>query len=142
MTVSKNEKGLWDVQFYYKDYRGKNTKKHKRNFKTKKEAVEWANKYIDQQSHNLNMNFSSFCQLYREDMKERLRENTVRTKDYIMERINDCFSPQRVGEGNYRTESRIKRHIQERFYYEKLCLFLRYGSREEGKHTADRGCST
>lgn len=85
MTVSKNEKGLWDVQFYYKDYRGKNTKKHKRNFKTKKEAVEWANKYIDQQSHNLNMTFSSFWKLYREDMKERLRENTVRTKDYIME---------------------------------------------------------
>lgn len=85
MTVSKNEKGLWDVQFYYKDYRGKNTKKHKRNFKTKKETVEWANKYIDQQSHNLNMTFSSFWKLYREDMKERLRENTVRTKDYIME---------------------------------------------------------
>lgn len=85
MTVSKNDKGLWDVQFYYKDYRGKNTKKHKRNFRTKKEAVEWANKYIDQQSHNLDMEFSSFWQLYREDMKERLRENTVRTKDYIME---------------------------------------------------------
>ena len=85
MTVSKNDKGLWDVQFYYKDYRGKNTKKHKRNFRTKKEAVEWANKYINQQSHNLDMDFSSFWQLYREDMKERLRENTVRTKDYIME---------------------------------------------------------
>ncbi len=85
MTVSKNDKGLWDVQFYYKDYRGKNTKKHKRNFRTKKEAVEWANKYIDQQSHNLDMDFSSFWQLYREDMKERLRENTIRTKDYIME---------------------------------------------------------
>lgn len=85
MTVSKNDKGLWDVQFYYKDYRGKNVKKHKRNFRTKKEAVDWVNKFIDQQSHSLNMDFSSFWQLYREDMKERLRENTVRTKDYIME---------------------------------------------------------
>lgn len=85
MTVSKNDKGLWDVQFYYKDYRGKNVKKHKRNFRTKKEAVDWVNKFIDQQSHSLDMDFSSFWQLYREDMKERLRENTVRTKDYIME---------------------------------------------------------
>lgn len=85
MTVTKNEKGLWDVQFYYKDYRGKNIKKHKRNFKTKKEATEWANKFISQQSHNLDMDFSSFWQLYREDMKERLRENTVRTKDYVVE---------------------------------------------------------
>lgn len=85
MTVTKNTKGLWDIQFYYKDYRGKNIKKHKRNFKTKKEAVEWAEKFIFQQSHNLDMDFTSFWQLYREDMKERLRENTVRTKDYIVE---------------------------------------------------------
>lgn len=85
MTVSKNSKGLWDVQFYYRDFRGKNVKKHKRNFRTKREAVEWAEKYIIQQSHNLDMDFASFWQLYREDMKERLRENTVRTKDYIVE---------------------------------------------------------
>lgn len=85
MTVTKNKKGLWDVQFYYKDYRGKNIKKHKRNFKTKREAIEWAEKFSVQQSHNLDMTFSLFWQLYREDMKERLRENTVRTKDYIVE---------------------------------------------------------
>lgn len=85
MTVTKNSKGLWDVQFYYKDYRGKNIKKHKRNFKTKKQAVEWAEKFIVQQSHNLDMDFTSFWQLYREDMGERLRENTIRTKDYIVE---------------------------------------------------------
>lgn len=85
MTVTKNNKGLWDIQFYYKDYRGKNVKKHKRNFKTKKEAIGWAEKFIVQQSRNLDMDFHSFWQLYREDMKERLRENTVRTKDYIIE---------------------------------------------------------
>lgn len=85
MTVTKNKKGLWDIQFYYKDYSGKNIKKHKRNFRTKKEAIEWAEKFTAQQSHNLNMDFSSFWQIYREDMKERLRENTVRTKDYIVE---------------------------------------------------------
>lgn len=85
ITITKNEKGLWDIQFYYKNYRNENKKKHTRNFKTKKEAIEWANKFNNQQSHNLDMDFSSFWQLYREDMKERLRENTVRTKDYIVE---------------------------------------------------------
>lgn len=85
MTVTKNKKGLWDVQFYYKDYRGKNIKKHKRNFNTKKEAVQWAEKFIVQQSHNLDMDFASFWKLYRDDMKERLRENTIRTKDYVVE---------------------------------------------------------
>ena len=85
VTVTKNSKGLWDVQFYYKDYRGKSTKKHKRNFRTKREAVEWADKFIRKQSHNLNMTFQSFWELYRDDMSQRLRENTVRTKDYIVE---------------------------------------------------------
>ena len=85
MTVTKNDKGLWDIQFYYKDYRGKNVKKHKRNFRTKSEAVKWAETFKIQQSHSLDMTFASFWELYREDMKARLRENTVRTKDYIME---------------------------------------------------------
>ena len=64
MTVTKNTKGLWDVQFYYKDYRGINMKKHKRNFRTKKEATEWAERFIVQQSHNLDMEFETFWQIY------------------------------------------------------------------------------
>ncbi len=99
MKPIKNAKGLWDIQFYYRDYRGKNVKKHKRNFKTKKEAVEWANKFIIQQAHNLNMDFASFWQLYREDMKERLRENTVRTKDYIVElKILPYFGAKKIAD--------------------------------------------
>ena len=60
MTIKKNKNGLWDVQFYYKDYSGQNVKKHKRNFKTKKEAKEWAEQFISQQSCNLDMDFQSF----------------------------------------------------------------------------------
>lgn len=99
MTVTKNNKGLWDIQFYYKDYRGKNIKKHKRNFKTKREAIEWKEKFVIQQSHDLNMNFISFWQLYREDMAERLRENTVRSKDYIVElKILPYFGDKKIAE--------------------------------------------
>lgn len=99
MTVSKNSKGLWDIQFYYKDFRGQNVKKHKRNFKTKKEAIEWADKFIAQQSHNLDMDFTSFWQLYMDDMKERLRENTVRTKDYIVElKVLPYFGKKKVAD--------------------------------------------
>lgn len=99
MTVTKNSKGFWDVQFYYKDYRGKNMKKHKRNFRTKKQAVEWAEKFIVQQAHNLDMDFASFWKLYREDMRERLRENTIRTKDYIVElKILPYFSEKKMAD--------------------------------------------
>ena len=73
MTVKQNEKGLWDVQFYYKDWTGKSVKKHKRNFKTKREAVAWVNQFTMQQAHNLNMDFKAFWEIYRNDMKERLR---------------------------------------------------------------------
>lgn len=68
-----------------KDWTGKRIKKHKRNFKTKREAVAWANQFTMQQSHNLNMDFRSFWEIYRNDMKERLRENTMRSKDFIVE---------------------------------------------------------
>lgn len=84
MTVNKNDKGLWDVQFYYKNFQGKNVKKHRRNFKTKKEAIDWANSFLSQKAPNLDMDFGSFWQLYRDDTAERLRENTIRTKNYIV----------------------------------------------------------
>lgn len=85
LTVTKNEeRGYWEVFFYYKDYTGKRKQKHKRGFRTKKEAVAWAEQFIVQQSHNLDMTFKSFWELYRDDMSHRLRENTVRSKDYIV----------------------------------------------------------
>lgn len=99
MTVTKNTKGLWDVQFYYKDYRGINMKKHKRNFRTKKEATEWAERFIVQQSHNLDMDFEAFWQIYRADMGQRLRENTLRSKDYIVElKILPYFGKRKITE--------------------------------------------
>ncbi len=99
MTVKQNEKGLWDVQFYYKDWTGKNVKKHKRNFKTKREAVAWVNQFTMQQAHNLNMDFKAFWEIYRNDMKERLRENTMRSKDYIVElKILPYFGNRNISE--------------------------------------------
>lgn len=99
LTVKQNEKGLWDVQFYYKDWTGKRIKKHKRNFKTKREAVAWTNQFIMQQSHNLNMDFRAFWEIYRNDMKERLRENTMRSKDFIIElKILPYFGDKNISE--------------------------------------------
>lgn len=99
MTVTKNAKGFWDIQFYYKNYQGKRMKKHKRNFRTKKEAVSWAEEFILQQSHNLDMDFESFWKLYRNDMEQRLRENTLRSKDYIVElKILPYFGKRKIAE--------------------------------------------
>lgn len=77
--------GKWEVFVYVADHTGKKKLKHKREFKTKREAVSWGEQFKLQQSSNLDMKFKAFWELYREDMNQRLRENTVRTKEYIVE---------------------------------------------------------
>ncbi len=100
MTVTKNEeRGYWEVLFYYKDFTGKRKQKHKRGFKTKKEAVAWAEQFIHQQSHNLDMTFEKFWELYRDDMSQRLRENSIRTKEYIVElKVLPYFGQKKVAD--------------------------------------------
>lgn len=100
MTVTKNEeRGYWEVMFYYKDFTGKRKQKHKRGFKTKKEAITWAEQFINQQSHNLDMTFEKFWELYRDDMSQRLRENSIRTKEYIVElKILPYFGKKKVAD--------------------------------------------
>jgi integrase len=73
------------TQWYCKDCFGNNKKYHKRNFKTKREAVKYVENHIMQQSNNLNMDFNTFWEIYKEDMGHRLRENTMRNKAYIVE---------------------------------------------------------
>ena len=85
MGIVKNSKGLWDAEFYYKDSQGNRIKKHKRNFKTKKEAQNWINNFKAKQAYSLDMTFKSFYEIYKNDMAQRLRENTMRTKDYIID---------------------------------------------------------
>jgi len=85
MYVEKNDKNTWEVRFYYKNYKGERKQKHKSGFKTKKEAVAWAEEFKVKKAKNLDMTFASFWDIYRDDMAQRLRENTIRTKDYIVE---------------------------------------------------------
>lgn len=77
--------GKWEVFVYVEDHTGKKKLKHKRGFKTKREAVAWGEQFKFQQSSNLDMSFQAFWELYRTDMTQRLRENTFRTKEYIVE---------------------------------------------------------
>ena len=89
MHIKKYGEGTvkWEVFVYVADHTGKKKLKHKRGFKTKREAVSWGEQFKLQQSSNLDMKFKDFWDLYREDMNQRLRENTVRTKEYIVELI-------------------------------------------------------
>ena len=61
--------------------------------------MSWAEEFILQQSHNLDMDFESFWKMYRNDMGQRLRENTLRSKDYIVElKILPYFGKRKIAE--------------------------------------------
>lgn len=75
----------WEVIVTYKDFYGKKKQSHKRGFKTKREAEQWGNTFLEKRKNSLDVTFAVFWEIYRSDMKQRLRENTMRSKDYVVE---------------------------------------------------------
>lgn len=90
---------MWRSQFYYKDWQGVSHKKNKSGFRTKAEAEQWERDFLQQQQRNLDINFENFVQIYYEDMEHRLRENTMRTKKFIIDlKIIPYFKNKKMNE--------------------------------------------
>ena len=86
MPVYKNEdNGTWYVLTRYVDWKGERKQKCKRGFETKREAQEWERVFKQQSAADMDMNFSTFVELYIKDIKPRLKENTWLTKKHIIE---------------------------------------------------------
>ena len=64
--------------------RGTQEQKCKRGFATKREAQEWERMFKLQTSSDLDMSFEAFLELYINDVKNRLKENTWLTKEHII----------------------------------------------------------
>lgn len=84
-SIYKNANGLWDAQFYYKDLQGRTIKKHKRNFKTKRDAQAYIDSFTAAASNSLDMTFAELYTVYRADMSKRLRQSTMITKEHIIQ---------------------------------------------------------
>ena len=85
MPVFKNEgNGTWYVMARYVNWKGERKQKCKRGFATKREAQEWERKFQLQNSADLDMDFEAFTELYANDVKNRLKENTWLTKEHII----------------------------------------------------------
>ncbi len=80
----RDPNGTWRIQYRWKDYTGKSCKSQKRGFRTKKEAEEWYMQFMLQQSDDITMTLSKFWEVYKDDMKSRIRETTMRNKEYIV----------------------------------------------------------
>ena len=79
------ERGTWYVSFHYYDWTGKNKRKLKRGFKTRKEALEWEQHFRMREESNLDMTFADFWKAYEMDMKPKLKENTWNTKEAVVQ---------------------------------------------------------
>lgn len=100
MSASKDKHtGKWICQFHYKDSSGQNRKKFKRGFATKKAALTWEREFLLVTKRDPMMSFSSFAEIYLQDMEHRLRASTVRGKRYVIqEKILPWFGHLSMGE--------------------------------------------
>ena len=77
MPIYKDEKyNTWYCKFYYVDYNGQKKQKLTRGFKTKREAKAFENDFLSQHTQDITMPLSAFCNLYLEDLKNHVKENT------------------------------------------------------------------
>ena len=86
LPAFRDESGnkTWFCKFNYTNWRGENLTKKKRGFLTKKEALKWEKEFLNQHSESIEMSFREFFELYKRDRKPRIRENTWRTKEAIV----------------------------------------------------------
>ena len=73
-------------QIRVKDYTGKVIHKKKRGFTTKKEALEWERDFLNKATADMGMLFQDFVELYFEDMSHRLKESTIISKHYMVDK--------------------------------------------------------
>lgn len=87
MPVYKNEKnGTWYAMVRYKDWTGQNKQKCQRGFATRREALEWEAQFKLQKAADIDMTLEAFYELYEQDVRPRLKENTWLTKQVIIEK--------------------------------------------------------
>lgn len=81
MAAYKDEKrGTWYVSFYYEDWTGKNKRKVKRGFRTKKEALNYEAEFKRSISVNMDMTLGEFMEIYFRDKAGELKERTIKNK--------------------------------------------------------------
>ncbi|MCD8152510.1 MAG: site-specific integrase, partial [Clostridiales bacterium] len=73
-------------QVRVKDWTGKVIHKKKRGFDTKKAALEWEHDFLNKAKADMGMLFSDFVDLYFEDMGHRLKESTIISKRYMVDK--------------------------------------------------------
>ena len=125
MSAYKDKtQGTWYVSFRYIDWTGKKTQKLKRGFKTKKEALDYEKEFIRKTAADMKMEMNSFIQVYFEDKKNELKENSIRNKQHMMNKhIVPYFGTRKMNEITPAEIIQWQNTIQEKGYsktYERM----------------------
>lgn len=125
MSAYKDTKqGNWYVSFRYIDWTGKKTQKLKRGFKTKKEAFNYEKEFIRKTAADMKMEMGSFIEVYFEDKRKELKENSIRNKQHMMEKhIVPYFGTRKMNEITPADAIQWQNTIQEKGYsktYERM----------------------
>ena len=89
----------WRVIYRYTNYKGERKQTQKRGFVTKREAVAWEHEVMLRSESKLDMTFSSFFEIYEEDKKKRVKENTWESKSHIIRtKILPFFGERKIAE--------------------------------------------
>lgn len=85
MSTHKDEKnGTWYVMVRYHDWKGVKRQKCKRGFATRREEQKWERNFQLQTDGDPDMTFEAFMELYENDMRPRLKENTWLSKEHMI----------------------------------------------------------
>ena len=125
MSAYKDKtQGTWYVSFRYIDWTGKKIQKLKRGFKTKKEALNYEKEFIRKTAADMKMEMNSFIQVYFEDKKNELKENSIRNKQHMMNKhIVPYFGTRKMNEITPAEIIQWQNTIQEKGYsktYERM----------------------
>ena len=97
MAIYKDKNGTWYVSARYDNWQGEHARKVKRGFKTKKDAMEWEREFLLEKAGSLDMTFEAFVELYKTNLKERLKQSTWQTKISIIDnKILPYFKKKRM----------------------------------------------
>lgn len=84
-VYKENNNKTWYVSVRYEDWTGKKNRKVKRGFETKREAAEWERRFLLKENSSLDMTFDAFIELYKEDLKNRLKLSTWVMKNNVID---------------------------------------------------------
>ena len=97
MGAYKDKGGRWYVSVRYRNWLGEPSRKTKRGFTTKRDALAWEREFLQKSAGSLDMTFNAFYEVYQNDLQNRIRQNTWVTKSSIIEKkILPYFGNKRV----------------------------------------------